>query len=60
MKAIQTNTEYCGTLTYMAPEVAQHKPYTKSVDMWSIGIIMHMLITGKHPFYNGTETREEF
>lgn len=37
----------------MAPEVASSKQYTKSVDMWAIGIIMHMVLTGgKHPIYN--------
>ena len=37
----------------MAPEVALEHEYTKSIDIWAIGIIMHMLLTGgKHPFYN--------
>ncbi len=44
--------EHCGTLIFMAPEVAEKKEYSKSVDMFSIGIIMHMLLTGgKHPIY---------
>jgi serine/threonine protein kinase len=42
-----------GTLIYMAPEVALEHEYTRSIDIWAIGIIMHMLLTGgKHPFYN--------
>ena len=50
---MQSKNEYCGTLTFMAPEVASGKQYTKSVDMWAIGIIMHMVLTGgKHPIYN--------
>lgn len=37
----------------MAPEVALEHEYTRSIDIWAIGIIMHMLLTGgKHPFYN--------
>lgn len=45
--------DHVGTLTYMAPEVAFNHEYTKSVDIWAIGIIMHILLTGgKHPFYN--------
>jgi serine/threonine protein kinase len=42
----------------MAPEVASSKQYTKSVDMWAIGIIMHMVLTGgKHPIYvKGVDT----
>ena len=44
--------EHVGTLVYMAPEVAFEHEYTKSVDVWATGIIMHYVITGKHPFYD--------
>ena len=61
LNALQANELYCGTLIYMAPEVVRHKKYTKSVDIWSIGIIMHILITnGKHPYYIQNETSEKF
>lgn len=37
----------------MAPEVAFKSEYTKSVDIFSTGIIMHMLLTGgQHPLYS--------
>jgi serine/threonine protein kinase len=37
----------------MAPEVAFHKEYSKSVDVWSTGIVMYMLLTGgKHPLFD--------
>ena len=41
-----SNTQ--GTLLYMAPEVvgAGHGKISKSVDIWSIGIIMFMLLSG--------------
>jgi serine/threonine protein kinase len=49
----ETYDDHVGTLIYMAPEVALEHEYTKSIDIWAIGIIMHMLLTGgKHPFYN--------
>jgi serine/threonine protein kinase len=36
----------------MAPEVAFKKEYSKSVDIWSTGVIMYMLMTeGNHPLY---------
>jgi serine/threonine protein kinase len=59
---MQSKDEYCGTLTFMAPEVASGKQYAKSVDMWAIGIIMHMVLTGgKHPIYTkGVDTYQSF
>lgn len=43
---------HCGTLIYMAPEVAFSQEYTKCVDVWSCGIIMHEILTGgKHPLF---------
>lgn len=40
----------------MAPEVAFHGEYTKSVDIWSVGIIMYVVLTGgKHPLYIDNE-----
>jgi len=50
LNTFKANDLYCGTLTFMAPEVADKKKYSKSVDIWAIGIIMHIIVTGgKHP-----------
>ena len=47
----------CGTLTFMAPEIVQGKKYTKSVDVWAIGIIMYLILTGgTHPFKSDDDT----
>ena len=52
--------ENCGTLIYMAPEQISNKIYSKSVDIWSVGIILYMLLNdGKNPFYNKGESREK-
>lgn len=38
-----------GTINYIAPEIFKKK-YTEKCDMWSCGVIMYILLTGKLPF----------
>ena len=46
------NNDYSGTYIYMAPELIEKKLYFISVDIWSIGILMFIILNkGKHPFY---------
>ena len=55
------NNDYCGTYIYMAPEQIEKKLYFLSVDIWSIGILMFMLLNyGKHPFYVKGELKKDF
>ena len=51
-------TEPYGTLTFVAPEVLEGKPYDKSVDLWSIGIITFLLLCGYLPFDDQHSERE--
>jgi serine/threonine protein kinase len=39
-----------GSPLYMAPEIIESKVYNEKVDIWSIGIITYMLLTGRTPF----------
>ena len=56
-----TNNDYCGTFIYMAPEQIEKKLYYYSVDIWSIGILMYMLLNNdKHPFYRKDDKKEDF
>ena len=45
-----------GTPHFMAPEVIQRRPYGKPVDVWSAGILLHILLSGAMPFL-GTKDR---
>uniref|UniRef100_A0A8C3G175 Protein kinase D4 n=1 Tax=Cyclopterus lumpus TaxID=8103 RepID=A0A8C3G175_CYCLU len=39
-----------GTPAYLAPEVIGNSGYNRSLDMWSVGVIMYVSLSGTFPF----------
>jgi serine/threonine protein kinase len=46
----ELSNEAFGTLCYVAPEILLQKSYDKSVDLWSLGVMIHLMLSGTLPF----------
>ncbi|KAL4488490.1 hypothetical protein ABPG72_013058 [Tetrahymena utriculariae] len=51
-----TNT---GSIGFMAPEIFTECNYDKMVDMWSVGVVAHSLVTGYLPFYEKCDNQQQ-
>src|SRR5207249_9753626 len=45
-------TNIYGVMPYVAPEVLRGNPYTQAADIYSFGMIMYFVATGRQPFAN--------
>ena len=52
-------TKQCGTPFFVAPEILTRKPYDQQSDMWSVGCIVFLLLSGSLPFM-GRSQKELF
>ncbi len=47
---------YCGSKCYTAPEIIKSEPYSPfKSDVWSLGVIAFILVTGRMPFSQGEQ-----
>ncbi|XP_076827486.1 serine/threonine-protein kinase 17A [Brachyhypopomus gauderio] len=51
--------EIMGTPEYVAPEVLNYEPISTATDMWSIGVLAYVMLTGISPFL-GDDKQETF
>jgi hypothetical protein len=52
LKPQESLNQFCGTPTYLAPEIVSSSGYGKPVDIWAIGVISYILVCGRPPFHD--------
>ncbi|XP_060637551.2 serine/threonine-protein kinase 17A [Anolis sagrei] len=59
MKNSEELREIMGTPEYVAPEILSYDPISTATDMWSIGVLAYVMLTGVSPFL-GSDKQETF
>eukprot|EP01137_Pigoraptor_chileana_P029696 Opistho-2@15198 len=57
-KVLEKDLSYntmCGTPGYIAPEIILSKPYGTPVDMFAVGVILFITLSGTEPFYEESD-----
>ncbi|KAE8597065.1 hypothetical protein XENTR_v10016337 [Xenopus tropicalis] len=51
--------EIMGTPEYVAPEILSYEPISTATDMWSVGVLAYVMLTGTSPFL-GDDKQQTF
>uniref|UniRef100_A0A3Q3FBL6 protein kinase C n=1 Tax=Labrus bergylta TaxID=56723 RepID=A0A3Q3FBL6_9LABR len=51
--------DFVGTPAYLAPEVLRSKGYNRSLDMWSVGVIVYVSLSGTFPFNEDEDINDQ-
>jgi serine/threonine protein kinase len=48
-----------GTPAYLAPEVISSHGYNRSLDMWAVGVVLYVSLSGTFPFNEDEDIRQQ-
>jgi len=51
-RRLPRSTSICGSDFYLSPEVIRQEEYGREVDVWALGVIFYVLVSGQLPFYS--------
>ncbi|CAJ1390616.1 unnamed protein product [Effrenium voratum] len=51
-RRLPRSTSICGSDFYLAPEVIKQEEYGREIDIWAVGVITFVVLSGALPFFN--------